>query len=83
MKPPVPNPGYDRTAKVLIDAGYRCAREFSAKPERGIVMPERRFEIWIGRKGCVMVQVWTGESGCDVYTNWSVGHADDELKAAL
>ncbi len=83
MKPPVPNPGYDRTAKVLIDAGYRCVREFTAKSERGIVMPERRFEIWIGTKGCVMVQVWNDGCGCDVYLNWCAGHTDEELKAAL
>ncbi len=83
MKPPVPNPGYDRTAKVLIDAGYRCASEFERKPERGFNIPELRFEIWIGTKGCVMVQVWKDGCGCDVYTNWHVGHTDDELKAAL
>lgn len=83
-KQPVSNPGYDRTAKVLIDSGYRCAQEFTRKREPGFNNPpELRFETWIGPKGCVMIHVWKDGHGCDVYLNWACGHTDEELKAAL
>ncbi len=81
--PPVPNPGYDQTAKVLIEAGYRCASEFKRQQLPGYNVPEVRFEIWVGTKGCVMVQVWKDGCGCDVYINWATGHTDKSLKTAL
>lgn len=83
MKQPVPNPAYQRTSSLLIEKGYSCAREFTAKREPGTYILEERFEIWIGPKGCVMIQVWKDGNGCDVYTNWNAGHTFDELKAAL
>ncbi len=83
MKTPIPNPGYDRTAKVLIEKGYSCASEFTRKKEPGYIYPEIRFEIWVGPKGCVMIQVWKDGNGCDVYTNWQTGHTDETLKEAL
>lgn len=80
---PQSNPGYDRTAKTLIEAGYRCASEFKRQQLPGYIIPETRFEVWIGDKGCVMVQVWKDGNGCDVYVNWATGHTDESLKAAL
>ncbi len=79
----IPNPGYNRTADTLIAAGYRCASEFTRAKEPGYIVPEVRFEIWTGSKGCVIVQVWKDGNGCDVYTNWGTGHTDESLKAAL
>lgn len=82
---PVPNPAFDRTIALLIEKGYQCGSCFKrdAESSRGLNIPETHFELWVGPKGCVIVQEWKDGNGCDVYVNWAAGHRFDEMGAAL
>ncbi len=82
---PVPNPGYDGTIKVLSEAGYQCARQFRASDsmERGVIPSEDCFEVWLGRKGALIVQRWAKGHGAHVYVSWASGATFEDLKAAL
>ncbi len=78
-----PNPGYDRTIRVLHDKGYQRLDSFTRTAERGCILPESHWEIWAGPKGTLVLQVWTKGNGVHVLGTMGLGHTDDELKAAL
>ena len=85
MKPPVPNPGYDRTIALLREAGYHRLRSFQCSDAmgRGITAPEVGMEVWAGPKGVLLVQQWTKGCGAQVYLGWGAGQTFEELRGAL
>lgn len=87
-KPPVPNPGYDKTRAILFEKGYTHLRTFIAKLDKGCLPSEERFEIWakmpVGNSTqLIMLQVWRDGNGVCTYTTAGLGNTFDELKGAL
>lgn len=78
-----PNPGYDRTIRVLNEKGYRRLDSFERKAERGVIFPETHWEIWAGPKGTLVLQVWTKGNGVHVLGTMGLGNTDADLRAAL
>lgn len=78
-----PNPGYDKTATLLREAGYDCIRYFEVKLPKGYLPSEDRFEVWAGSKGVLIAQVWRDGNGVHLYADWSLGSTLDQLKEAL
>lgn len=83
MKTPVPNPGYDRTIRILHEKDYRRLDSFERKAERGQLVPETHWEIWAGPKGTLVLQVWKDGNGVHVLGTMGLGQTDEDLRAVL